>query len=161
MNFLMFPLTASVMFIVSEQNGTANYILKLRTRSNLLRNQSIEVLFLSFLFSFVLVLISFLIAGFFASSLMNWSEQTSLFYENHGYTLKISFASVLVLTAYKTFIKLFFFLTVMTLVNLCLKKVFSFFTMFILSAARLFDFFQFEVSKLFNLAKEESYLLLL
>lgn len=159
MNFFIVPLTASVMFIVSEQNGTANYILKLRTRSNLLRNQSIEVLFLSFLFSFVLVLFSFFIAGFFASSLMNWSEQTSLFYENHGYTVKISFSSVLALTACKMFFKLLFFLTVMTWSSLCFKKMFSFLVLFVLSAARLFDFFQFEVSKIFNLAREEGYFL--
>lgn len=157
MNFLVVPLTAAIIFIISDQDSTANCILKFHSRVDILKNQYMKALFLSVIFSLGLIFISFIIAGLLASSFMNWSEQTSYFYQAHGYTLKISFASVQALTAFKMCLKLIFFLTVMILVNLRFTKIFSFLIMFILSAVRFLDFFQFEIDRIFNLAKEESY----
>lgn len=156
-NFFIVPLTAAIIFMISEHDSTPNCILKFHARKNILKNQYIKILFLSIIFSLGLVFLSYIIAGLLTFSLMNWSDPTSCFYQAHGYTLEIGFASVQALTAYKIFIKLFFFLTVMVLVNLRLKKVFSFLIMFIMSAVRLLDFFQFEIEKIFSLVKEESY----
>ncbi len=156
-DFFVVPLTAAIIFIISEHDCTSNCILKFHTRTNILRNQYIKILILSIAFSLGLIFLSYIIAGLLTFILMNWNDQTSYFYQAHGYILEIGFASVQMLTAYKMFIKLFFFLTVMVLVNLRLKKVFSFLIMVILSAVRLFDFFQFEIEKIFNLVKEKSY----
>lgn len=157
MNFLVLPFTAIAIFLISERDKAANCILKFRTRTCLLKNQYGKILFLSLVFPVVLVLAAFIIAGFFTNSLMNWGEKTSLFYKNYGYTLNIGFASVLALTACRLFLKLFFSLTVMTWSSLCFEKMVSFLILFVLSAARLFEFFQFEVSKLLNLAQEKGY----
>jgi hypothetical protein len=157
MNLLVVPLTAAIIFIISEQDNTANCILKFHSRTDVLKNQYMKVLFLSVLFSVGLVFISFIIAGLLASSLMNWSEQASSFYQSHGYTLKIKFAFVQALTAYKIFIKLVLFLIIMILTNLHFKKIFSFLIMFILSAIRLTDLLQFEIASIFKLVKEKSY----
>lgn len=157
MNLLVIPLSATIVFIVSEQDNTANCILKFHTRTDVLKNQYVKVLLLSAVFSLGLVLISMITAGFLTSTLMNWNEQASCFYQTHGYTLGISFASVQALTFYKIFIKLILLLTVMLLMDLRFKKVFSFLIMFILSAIRVADFLQFEIDSIFNLAKEKSY----
>ena len=151
MNFFILLFTSAIIFIISGQNTTANFILRLHSRKCIVKSQCIKSICLSLIFSVCLILISFLVSGLMVSSLINWSEQSSSFYQSQGYTLNISLLNVVVLTSLRIFLKLLFFTSAMVLISLRFKKIISFLAAVVLSAVRFPDLVQFAIENIFNL----------
>lgn len=158
-NLLLVPLNAVfVVSLVNKNSSTMNYYLRHSSRNAICIKNICKNCGCGLLVTVATVLSFSVVAGLFCNSNINWSLNTSYFFQTHLFTVDISFVEFLVWSVIKLLCPVLFFSTVIYAFSLKFKMIYAFAIAVVISTMNIFGYIKFVLNYLMPVENNAVYI---
>ena len=125
-------ITASI--IIIESNNSYNFLIRIKSRKNILKLQYINMFQLTIIFTIYFFFVAIIIGALLTNNFINWNETSSFYFFVNNRTVEYSFQKVLLISEFKFFAKMIFMISFSIVLNIKFNKYIAYLFLIILNA---------------------------